>query len=122
MERNRNYIEITYLSLGIREILHDSLPALTVCIPCLVPSAPFFFYFTVDLFRFGCLGLCCSAQAFSSCGKGLLIAVAPLVAEHRLWGSRASVAAACGLSCLEACGIFLHQGSDPCPLRWQVDS
>ena len=39
------------------------------------------------------LGLCCWAQAFSSCGKwgllfvavlGLLIAVASLVAEHRL--------------------------------------
>ena len=39
------------------------------------------------------LGLCCCAWAFSSCGKqgllfvavhGLLIAVASLVAEHRL--------------------------------------
>ena len=39
------------------------------------------------------LGLRCCAQAFSSCGergllfvvvRGLLIAVAPLVAEHRL--------------------------------------
>ena len=40
------------------------------------------------------LGLCCCTQAFSSCGErgllfvavhGLLIAVASLVAEHRLW-------------------------------------
>ena len=27
-----------------------------------------------------------------------------------------------GLGCSEACGIFLDQGSSPCPLRWQVDS
>ena len=27
-----------------------------------------------------------------------------------------------GLSCSAACGIFLDQGSNPCPLHWQVDS
>ena len=27
-----------------------------------------------------------------------------------------------GLSCSEACGIFLDQGSKLCPLHWQVDS
>ena len=27
-----------------------------------------------------------------------------------------------GLSCLSACGIFLDQGLNPCPLHWQVDS
>ena len=27
-----------------------------------------------------------------------------------------------GFSCSEACGIFLDQGSNPCPLRWQADS
>ena len=26
------------------------------------------------------------------------------------------------LSCSAACGIFLDQGSNPCPLHWQVDS
>ena len=26
------------------------------------------------------------------------------------------------LSCSEACGIFLDQGSNPCPLHWQADS
>ena len=26
------------------------------------------------------------------------------------------------LSCSEACGIFLDQEADPCPLHWQVDS
>ena len=43
-----------------------------------------------------------------------------------LWlaGSRAqaSVVAVHGLSCSAACGIFPDQGSNPCPLHWQVDS
>ena len=30
--------------------------------------------------------------------------------------------AAQGFSCTRACGIFLDQGSNLCPLEWQVDS
>ena len=53
---------------------------------------------------------------------------------HRLQQHSGSVVAACWpydmgsevaahrLSCSEACGIFPDQGSDPCPLHWQVDS
>ena len=45
---------------------------------------------------------------------------------QQLWltGSRAqaSVVVAHGLSCSVACGIFLDQGSNPCPLHWQADS
>ena len=71
----------------------------------------------------------------------LLIAVASLVAEQRLWGSWASVVAAHGLSswgsqtlehrlssavhglsCSAACGIFPDRGSKLCLLHWQVDS
>ena len=87
---------------------------------------------------------------FSSCGEwgllfvelhGLLIAVASLVAEHRLqahglqqlWHmgsvvvarglqSTGSVVVAHQLSCSVACGIFLDQGLNPCPLHWQADS
>ena len=33
-----------------------------------------------------------------------------------------SVLVAHGLSCTTACGIFLDQVSNPCPLHWQVDS
>ena len=33
-----------------------------------------------------------------------------------------SVVVAHGLSCSAACGIFPDQGSNPCPLHWQVDS
>ena len=43
----------------------------------------------------------------------------------RLVGSREwtdSAAGAHELSCSTARGIFLGQGSDPCPLRWQADS
>ena len=57
---------------------------------------PCFFYFFINLFIYLFLaawGLCCCAQAFSSCSEqgllfvavhGLLIAVTSLVAEHRL--------------------------------------
>ena len=53
--------------------------------------------------------------------RGLLIPAASLAAEHRssVW---ASVAAARGLSCPTACGIFLDQGLNPRPLHWQVES
>ena len=46
--------------------------------------------------------------SFSSCGFGTL--------ELRL--------SSCGhwLNYFKACGIFLDQGSNPCPLHWQVDS
>ena len=33
-----------------------------------------------------------------------------------------SVVVAHGPSCSAACGIFPDQGSNPCPLHWQVDS
>ena len=78
-------------------------------------------------------------RLFSSCSQqrlfvivvlGLLIAVPFLVEEHRLQGTWASVVTADaqysrlvgsvvvvhGLSCSALCGIFLEQGSNPCPL------
>ena len=106
-----------------------------------------FFFFNLFL---AVLGLHCCMRVFSSCSKrgllflavrGLLIAVASLVVEHRLqarglqqlWHvgsvvvvrrlqSAGSVVVAHGLSCSPACGIFPDQGSNPCPLHWQVDS
>ena len=88
------------------------------------------------------VNLCCCTRALSTCSEqrllfiavhGLLIAVAALVAEYGLQGSRASVVGVQGLSvdsvvvvhrlnCSTACGIFLVQGSNLCPLHWQVDS
>ena len=42
----------------------------------------------------------------------------------RSTGSRraGSVIVAHGPSCSATCGIFLNQGSNPCPLHWQADS
>ena len=40
--------------------------------------------------------------------------------EELQWAG--SVAEAHGLSRLVTCEIFLNQGSNPCPLHWQVDS
>ena len=37
-------------------------------------------------------------------------------------GCAGSVAVVHGLSCSVAYGVFLDQGSNPCPLHWQVDS
>ena len=102
---------------------------------------PFFFFLAAS-------GLRCCARAFSSSVErgllfvavhGLLIVVASLVVQHRLqarglqqlWHvcsavvdhrlqSTGSVVVAHGLSCSAACGIFPDQGSNPCPLHWQV--
>ena len=51
---------------------------------------------------------------------GFLVGVASLVQSG---GSRrvVSVVVAQGLSCPAAYGIFLDQGSNPCPLHWQAD-
>ena len=65
----------------------------------------FFFFFQNDfsflllffLLFLAVLGLCCA------CGLSLV--------------------AVCELSCPTACGVFVpHQGSNPCPLHWRVDS
>ena len=50
---------------------------------------------------------------------GLLIVVASLVVERRLWAF--SVVVAQGLSCPKTCGVFPDQGSNLCPLHWQAD-
>ena len=51
----------------------------------------------------------------------LLLAVASLVTEHRMWGVCNSLVVARGFRCPAACGIFPDQGLNPCPLRWQED-
>ena len=90
-----------------------------------------FFYYGTRFLRkcpyviyliFGCPGPCCWAWAFSGCSEQgllfievcrLLIAMASLVAEHRLWAAQASVVGACGLSCSETCRIFPNLGIKP---------
>ena len=87
------------------------------------------------------LSLVCGKQGLLFVAvRRLLIAVASLVAEHkssraqgsrcagfsscgsRALGAQASVVVVHGLSCSAACEIFPDQGSNPCPLHWQVDS
>ena len=51
----------------------------------------------------------------------ILTAVASLIAQHGLLGLQSLVVVARGLNCPSACGIFLNQGPNPCPL-WQADS
>ena len=55
------------------------------------------------------LGLGCCARASSGCGAQLLIVMASFVVAHRF-------------SCSAAHGIIPDQGSNQCPLLWQVDS
>ena len=75
------------------------------------------------------LGLPCCTRAFSSLGAWgllffavlrLLIAMASLAAELRLERRLNSCGTRAGFP--RSCGLFLDQGSNPCPLHWQVDS
>ena len=77
------------------------------------------------------LDLCCGPQAFSSCGKQVLLCSCYEWASHCSGFSCGSWALGCkGFSSCDggcntdssACGIFPDQGSNPCPLHWQVDS
>ena len=45
-----------------------------------------------------------------------------LLLQSTVSGCTALVAVKHRLSCSVACGIFLVQGSNPCPLLWQADS
>ena len=72
-----------------------------------------------------------AAWAFSSCGKQGLLSSCSARASHGggfpCWGagdlrSVGSVLVLHGLSCPVALGIFPDQGSNLCPLHWQVDS
>ena len=53
---------------------------------------------------------------------GLLISLASLAVEHGLKGAKALTVVVRGLSCPTACEIFPEEGSNLCPLHWQVDS
>ena len=89
----------------------------------------FFFFNFIYLFM-AVLGLHFCARVYSSRGSGGhsssrcagLSLSRPLLL--RSTGSRraGSVIVAHGPSCSAACGIFLDQGSNPCPLHWQADS
>ena len=76
-------------------------------------------FFLIIFLFLAVLGLNCCTGSSLVVVHGRLIAEASLVAEHRLQCPWASVVAAHRLSCPVACGIFLKQGSNACPLhRW----
>ena len=87
----------------------------------------FFFFFTLFL---AVLGLHCCVRAFSNGGaQGLYSSLQcpgflfrGLLGGAQALGVQASVAVVCGFGSCMAGGIFLDQGSNPCPLHWQVDS
>ena len=103
----------------------------------------FFFKKLINLFIFDCVGslllstgflwlrqvgatLCCGAQAshcsgFSCCGAWALGARASVIVALE-FQSVGSVIVVHGLSCSAACGIFMDQSSNPCPLHWQADT
>ena len=68
------------------------------------------------------LSLVAESGGCSSLARGLLTVVAPLLAEHRLQGSWASVVMAPRLNYPMACRTFLNQGSNSILLHWQADS
>ena len=85
------------------------------------------------------LGLCCCAWAFSTCGEWGPLSRFNALASHcggfsccRAQARGLAGFSSCsmwaqylwhtGLVAPVACGIFLDQGSNPCPLHWQVDS
>ena len=88
-----------------------------------------FIYLFIYLFM-AVLGLRFCARVLSSCGKRgpLFMQCAGLSLSRPLplWstGSRhaSSVIVAHRPSCSAACGILPGEGSNPCPLHWQVDS
>ena len=90
-----------------------------------------FFFKTLMNWFLAALGLHCCVWAFSSCGEWGLLISCGTQAFHccglscfrvRALGRKGSVVVAHRLSCCVACGFFLDQGSNPCPLCWQADS
>ena len=67
----------------------------------------------------------CCVWALSSCGEQGLLSPAVMLGLLLLQSTDTRVrgldSVARGLSCPEVGGIFPDQGSNPCPLHWQVD-
>ena len=99
-------------------------------------SEPFksqtYILFFLNLFIFGCVGsllpaacrlsLVVVSGGYSSLRcAGFSLRWLLLLRSTGLWSAGSTVVAH-GLCCSAACGIFLDQGSNPCPLQWQADS
>ena len=90
----------------------------------------FFFNKFIYLFIYGCVGSSLLCEGFLQLRRAGATLHRGARASHchglslQSTGSRraGSVAVAHGPSCSAACGIFLDQGSNPCPLHRQADS
>ena len=92
----------------------------------------FFFLELKNFYLFlAALGLRRCSTFFSSCGVWGLLSSCGEWASHcggfscrgaPALGLPALVVVVPGFTCPAACGIFPDQGSNPCPLHWQVDS
>ena len=91
----------------------------------------FFLLFKKFFYFFGCVGSSLLRVAFLSLWRAGATLRCSVQASHcggfsccgaRALGMRASVVVAHRLICSTACRIFLDQGSNLCPLHWQVDS
>ena len=76
---------------------------------------------------FGCAGswlLCWLSPVAVSRGYSLVEVCRPLILLllQSMGSGGRSVVVAHKLSCPVGCGIFLDQGSNPCPPPWQMDS
>ena len=92
----------------------------------------------ISLFIFGCTGFSLLYLGFSlvvaSGGYSSMQCMGLLILGASLWSVGSGmkgfqwlqhvglVVMACELTCSAACGIFPDQGSNLCPLRWQVGS
>ena len=76
----------------------------------------FFFWLHWVFIAMRAFSSCCGWGLLSRAVHRLLTAVAYFAVEHGLQ-SEGSVTAAHGLHCPLACGIFLDQGLNPCPLH-----
>ena len=63
----------------------------------------------------------CGERGLPRCGARASHCGSPSRCGAQAVGARASVVVAHGPSCSVACGIFPHQGSNPCLLHWQAD-
>ena len=105
------YIHIKYFPL----CTHDSLGSTNFSL---------IFFQLIYLFLLHCvfIAVCAGFLQLQLAGATLPCGVRASLVEEHCFQSMGSVVVAHGVSYSEACGIFLDQGSNLCPLHWQTDS
>ena len=126
-------ISLAWEKIKIQNLMYGFYWTCLAFLKHIYPSHLIFIFFRIlkKKFFLTVLGFHCSAWAFSGCSKQGLLSSWDVWASlcsgfsccrAQALGVQASVVVAHGLSCSVACGIFPDQGSNLCPLHWQVDS